>query len=633
MKNEWITILKERKISAAIIVILFVPTLYSGTYLWANWDPYSHLERLPVAVVNEDVKTNYNGTTYAIGNDLVKELKKNKSFKWQFVNKKKAENGIKNNQYYFEIYIPQNFSRHATTLTSQKPKPLILYYKVNVGSNFIASQIGTTGIDKIRTKLSQQLSENYAKVIFGRINWVGKDLAEAAGGSKQLTSGINQLSIGTQDIVNGMEKQVGPLDQLSSGANKLSQEAARLSKGADQIQGRLTQVNNNFSSLENGLSALNSNSGQLASGLTPLSSRSKQLNQAIVGYQKSHPNLGNDTQFQKIIDMSQNLSGGLDTFNSSFTSFNQGVNQNVQTIRSSLGTGPQTISLNLKGLTNGARQFADSQAEISKGTTNVNNGWKSVINHLKSIQKGENDLASGSGNLTDKLAKGAKQVQAIHSGQPIYEMMSNPVRLKEQLENSVPNYGTGLAPYFISLSLYVGALLLTTVFPLGATSKRPPSSMDWFLSKFIMLAFISFWQSVITNLFLIHVVGLDPVNHVKQYLFTFFTSLIFMSLILFLVVTLGDIGRFLAIILLVLQLTSSGGTFPIQLAPQFLQSLHSLLPMSYTVQGFRSIISTGDNQLLRTDVIALTTYLIISVFLTIVVLKIKHKKWSDIKEV
>lgn len=109
IKNEWIHILKNKKQMAAIFVILFVPTLYSGTYLWANWDPYAHLERLPVAVVNEDVKVHYKGKTYAIGNELVKELKKDKSFNWRFVNKEKADTGLKNNQYYFEIFIPDNF--------------------------------------------------------------------------------------------------------------------------------------------------------------------------------------------------------------------------------------------------------------------------------------------------------------------------------------------------------------------------------------------------------------------------------------------------------------------------------------------------------------------------------------------
>ncbi|HYK71992.1 MAG TPA: YhgE/Pip family protein [Pseudoneobacillus sp.] len=121
-------------------------------------------------------------------------------------------------------------------------------------------------------------------------------------------------------------------------------------------------------------------------------------------------------------------------------------------------------------------------------------------------------------------------------------------------------------------------------------------------------------------------VGLDPLNKSYLYLFTFFSSLIFMSIILFLVILLDNAGRFLAIILLVLQLTSSAGTFPIELTPPFFQTIHSLLPMWYTVQGFRTIISTGDYHLLQNDVMALMVYLVLSMLLTMLTLKFLHKK-------
>lgn len=625
IKNEWVNTFKHRKLIIAVIIILFVPTLYSGTYLWANWDPYAHLERLPVAVVNEDVKVNYKGSTYSIGDDLVKELKKDKSFKWRFVNKELADKGINNNQYYFEIYIPHDFSKRATTLTARHPTPLNLYYKVNVGSNFIASQIGRTGVDKIRTKLSQQLSKNYAEVVFGNITSVGKGLNDASNGSNQITAGLNKVSSGTQEMIDGMQKQAGPLGQLSSGSNQLSIAASQLSNGANQIQTGMSQVNNGLNSLGTGLTALNNSSNQLAAGIEPLSNGSKQLNQAIEGYEKSHPDLANDTSYQQIMQISRNLGRGLDQLNTGYSTFNQGVDKTAQSSKT-LSAGTDTIISKLKDLSNGATQMAAAQIKIANGSTNVYNGWNSVITHLKTLKDGEDRLVSGSGKLTDSLASGAKKIQDIHAGQPIYEMMSNPVRLKEQLVHRVPNYGTGLAPYFLSLSLFVGALLLSTALPLRMTTGMPPSALAWFLSKFILLALISIGHSVITNLFLINLVGLNPINHVYLYLFTFYTSLIFMSIILFLVITLDNAGRFLAIVLLVLQLTSSAGTFPIELTPQFLQTLHSLLPMSYSVQGFRAIISTGDYHLLRTDMVALTLYLVSAIILTILMLSLFLKK-------
>jgi putative membrane protein len=620
IKNEWTHILKSKKIMVAVVALLFVPSLYSGTYLWANWDPYAHLERLPVAVVNEDVKAQYKGDTYQVGNDLVDEFKKDKSFHWEFVNKEKADKGLKNNQYYFEVYIPPDFSKRVTTLTNVKPQPLNLYYKVNVGNNFIASQIGRSSIDKIRTKLSQQISKNYSEVVFGRIISVGKGLNDASTGSTQISAGLNDLSSVTQQIIAGMQKQQGSISQFSSGANQLSSSASKLSSGANQLYAGMTDVTTGAQTLNSSLASLSNGSGTLVTGLSPLTGGSTSLNQALNSYQTNHPDAANDPAFQQIVQLAHGLNGGLNQYHSSLAAFNQGLNKAVQGA-GSLSQGTNTIHSKLKDLSDGTLKLADSQKKLQSGAAGVSNGWNKVIGSLSSLKKGEDTLTTGSNQLTQKLANGAKDIKDIHTGQPIYEMMSNPVRLKEQLVHSVPNYGTGLAPYFISLSLYVGALLLTTIFPFVDTYKRAPSGVAWFLSKFLFLAVISFFHSLITNLFLIHLIGLDPINNGYLYLFTFFTSLVFMSIILFLVTLADNAGRLLAIILLVLQLTSSAGTFPIELTPKFFQALHSLLPMSYTVQGFRAIISTADYHLLRSDLISLSVYLVITVLLSILIMR------------
>jgi putative membrane protein len=625
LKSEWKNILINRKMLIAVIVILFVPSLYSGTYLWANWNPYAHLEQLPVAVVNDDVNAQYKGETFHIGRDLVHELKKDNNFKWKFVNKTQADIGLKNNQYYFEIYIPPDFSKRAMTLTNLTPTPLNLYYKVNVGNNFIASQIGRTAVDKIRTNLSQSISKNYAEVVFAHFLSVGKGLSDARDGSGQITSSLKKLTSGTQEIVVGMRNQRGPLDQFSKGANQLSVSATKISNGADQLHTGMADINNGFNTLGNSLASLNKGSHQLVSGLVPLADGSTRLKQTLDNYQSNHPEMANDAEFQQIVQMTQSLTGGLGKYNSSLSDFDQNLTK-VNQGSSKLTEGTHSITLKLKDLSTGASKLADGQKDLQSGAAGVNNGWNKVISSLSTLEKGEDDLTTGSQKLTTQLDSGTKAIQEIHTGKPIYEMMSNPVRLKEQLVHEVPNYGTGLAPYFLSLSLFVGALLLSTVYPLRETSTRAPSGVAWFLSKFLLLAVISFFHSVITNLFLIHLIGLDPINKGYLYLFTFFSSLIFMSIILFLVVVADNAGRFLAIILLVLQLTSSAGTFPIELTPKFFQTIHSLLPMTYTVEGYRTILSTADYHLLGRDLFILAIYLVVSVLLTILMLKYLLKK-------
>lgn len=109
--KQFHSVLRNPKLLIPVAAILFIPILYAGIYLWAFWDPYSHTDQLPVAVVNEDKGAVMDGEKLEIGDDLVKELKDNPDFKWEFVGRKQAENGLKENKYYAVIEVPDNFSK------------------------------------------------------------------------------------------------------------------------------------------------------------------------------------------------------------------------------------------------------------------------------------------------------------------------------------------------------------------------------------------------------------------------------------------------------------------------------------------------------------------------------------------
>ena len=135
---------KNPKVFIPILVVLFIPVLYSGMFLTAFWDPYGKMNELPVAVVNEDVGAQYEGKDLKVGEDLVTELKKSDDFQWKFVTREQAETGMKNNEYYMTIIIPDNFSSQATTLMDDNPSPAQLIFEPNEGYNFLAAQIGGT---------------------------------------------------------------------------------------------------------------------------------------------------------------------------------------------------------------------------------------------------------------------------------------------------------------------------------------------------------------------------------------------------------------------------------------------------------------------------------------------------------
>ncbi len=122
LMKEIKAVTSNRKVLIPIIAVLFIPLLYSGMFLWAFWDPYDHLDDLPVAVVNKDKGTTFEGEELRIGDDLVDKLREKKKFDWHFVSEQEGEKGLKEQRYYMLIEIPEHFSQHATTLQDDHPK-------------------------------------------------------------------------------------------------------------------------------------------------------------------------------------------------------------------------------------------------------------------------------------------------------------------------------------------------------------------------------------------------------------------------------------------------------------------------------------------------------------------------------
>lgn len=144
------------------------------------------------------------------------------------------------------------------------------------------------------------------------------------------------------------------------------------------------------------------------------------------------------------------------------------------------------------------------------------------------------------------------------------------------------------------MGLYVGGIMLTVVFPLKEASGRPRNGFEWFFSKFNVMMLVGIIQSLIVATVLLLGIGLEVESTWRFYMFTIITSLAFLAMIQFLATTMGNPGRFIAVIILVLQLGASGGTFPLELLPNFYQVIHGALPMTYSINGFRAVISNGD---------------------------------------
>lgn len=277
IKAEFEHIKSQKMLLAAILAIMFIPFLYSVFFLKSVWNPYGDAKYLPVAVVNEDRSVNFRGKKLDVGDQLVKNLKKNDGLDWHFVSKKDAEYGLSHKEYYMVITIPKDFSKNATTVLDKDPKKMELQYTTNDSLNYIGKVISEEGAKQVNAQVKETVSTSYADTVFGVIKQVGKGFDTAAKGSKQLSdgsktlsNGINTYTAGVSQVNDGVIKLQTGVVPLGQGVLKLADGSNTLANGINTYTAGVDQVNNGVSQLQNGTGALANGVGQLATGSNTL---------------------------------------------------------------------------------------------------------------------------------------------------------------------------------------------------------------------------------------------------------------------------------------------------------------------------------------------------------------------------
>jgi putative membrane protein len=484
--------------------------------------------------------------------------------------------------------------------------------------------------------------------------------AELAKGSNELSAGIGVMTDktqllykGTQDIQSGIDALAGGIDKSKAGLGEVDagltsaiDNTAELYAGSQSLAEKIGELQSGADHAKAGAEAIGAGTAELEKQLAPfmgslpegkqaeLQAAIKQIKQGATSLEAGTGSLGNGaSELQK---GAGSLAGGIGKLNEGQKKLQGGVDQlvagSVQLDQGSnhLQAGQGEIVKNV-GLLNekmgevyqGSTQVASGASELSTGLNKVYDGSSRLSDGTKQLADGSNELAEGSEKLSDgtteyeeKLKDAAKEANSVKPNEGTYDMMAAPVNVKNEKINHVPNYGTGFAPYFLSLGLFVGALLISIVYPLKEPADRPSGGISWFLGKFTVLTVVGIIQSLIAAGILLLGLGLEVQSIPLFLLSTVFTSLTFLALIQMLVTILGDPGRFVAIIILILQLTTSAGTFPLELIPSALQPISALLPMTYSVAGFKAVISSGDFAFMWQNLFILLSYFVVFIAIT-----------------
>ncbi|ANP80268.1 phage infection protein [Bacillus sp. B25(2016b)] len=419
------------------------------------------------------------------------------------------------------------------------------------------------------------------KVFIGNFHEFGKKLNGAKEGANKFKNESGQLIDAINQLADGSGKVTGGLDTLSAGANQMAGGVNQLADGSRQVTG--------------GLGTLSAGANQMAGGVNQLADGSRQVTGGLGTL---------SVGVTKLADGSSQVTGGLGTLSAGAGQMSGGITQ--------LANGSGKVTTGLGTLSTGSTQLIDGVNKLADGSGKVTDGLVKV-----------ND---GSGELAEKLGEGAEKTGEVKGTDKTYDMFASPVKVKTEKMAEVPNYGTGFTPYFLSLGLFVGALLLSIVYPLRDTVGVPKSGFSWFISKFGVLLSVGIIQAVVADIILLFGLGVEVQSIPYFILFSIVTSLAFIALIQCLVTAFGDAGRFIAIITLIIQLTTSAGTFPLELIPKLLQPFNAWLPMTYSVSGLKAVVSSGDFNFMWQNIGILMIFIVVLSIGTIASLTWMHKR-------
>lgn len=502
------------------------------------------------------------------------------------------------------------------------------------GINASAGQLNTlTSSNKQMSESSKQLSAALTQ-IQGAIdsnNLVEND-AQAA---KKVDGMISTLST----TISTMNNNAAQLNQLAAAEKKQAEQlqatqpqaaqelmlkatshatqAATLQQVASQLSSSIntndlkqlsTLLNGNAAVLKNQTAANAKTQQLLASSQQLATANNTAVGSLVTNLKTVQASMkGTSTSVGMVGAVSQ-IDNGLSTLQSGLKTYTGGVKQ----VNNGLGT----LASNNATLNSGASQLAEGALKISSGSNQLAAG-------SATLGEGLNTIGEGTGTLTSSL-KDASKKSNIKSTSKTYKQMSTPVDTEKKELTNMPNNGHAMAPYMMSVALYVACMALSLMYPFGKGMTTTDSPVKFLLAKATVMVPLSIVQALILYFSLKGFCGFTPARPGLCLAFMLLLSLAFMAFIAFLAIAFGRIGEFIALIFMVFNLGASAGTYPLETAPHWYKVLHPFVPFTYSVNGFRSVIANA-TAVPTTEILFFVGLLVVSVLLTYLIVRHRSK--------
>ena len=516
-----------------LIGVIILPSLYALLNIQACWDPYGNTGDVPFAIANLDEGTSFNDKDINVGKELVKDLKKNDKFKWTFVSEDDLRKGVYNGTYYAGIVIPKNLSENIVSITGDNPQQAKLEYIVNMKTNPVATKLTDSGANAVYTSLNAKIVEIIDIAAYQKLGELQEGLAE---GAKKLANGGKQLQAGNAKVQAG---------------------ASQVKSGESQVKDGASQVKSGASALNDGASQLKQGSDQLSDGASQVEKGSEELSAAV------DPSLIPDGPIKDYAEGN-----------------------------SKLADGSSQVAEGGKQLANGANQLADGGSRLANGTVQLAEGSSKLAEGSVSLASGASLLSNGATNALFAASSSLGSTADTLGGltgideDTLGDYFLSPVELERNELFPVNSYGSDVSPFYLVLSMWVGAVITCVMLKPGTSQGTKYSPFEMYFGKLLTYIIMSILQACVTIMGC-YLLGIQIINPILFIASCILVSMIFMILIYSIISAIGTVGKAIGVILLVLQISATGGVYPIQIMHPFFRALYPYMPMTYGITLIR----------------------------------------------
>ncbi|WP_079508034.1 YhgE/Pip family protein [Mesobacillus jeotgali] len=402
-----------------------------------------------------------------------------------------------------------------------------------------------------------------------------------------LADGINQAIVGQTNITNGVA-------DLAAKAPALAAGTASVAASWDEMISKVSLLHDGTTQIAAGNKSVNAGWGTITAGVKELDGGA-----ALIS-------AGNQT-----------VDKGWKELAAGATKIHSGAAQ--------VSNGNATVDNGWRELTAGASKIHSGAVQVSDGNISVEKGWGDLTDGVTKLNEGAGKLNDGSGQLAAGLKDGAEETGKIKADEKNIGMFSSPVELISNKVHEYSLYRDSTAPYVMTIALFAGILIMSLFINFNKPQELNVSKMSWFAVKFLNLASLAVIQAILLSIVVLVFLSLKVANPTGFILFAVMVSIVFTAIVMFFA-SFGNIGRFILLALVVMQLSTTGANLPIDMLPENLRSLSVYLPFTYSIAGFKALISLNDFTIALTNLAVLLVFLGLFALMTVTVFILKTKE-------